>query len=291
MGEWQAARNLIDAAGSAVRKAIRAYHASPYSFDAFDSRHIGSGEGAQAYAHGLYFAQSPAVMEEYYKQFKAARPGRRTAFQGDVIAAGDDMLRQAGSRELAISQAQGMADFLSESPSEAAPWIDVVRYLQGQAPAKPTRYEVDIRVPESALMDWDAPLSAQPGPFKDVLRQYDAVPELPASLPWEPVGAQAYRTLVGRLGGTADDLLDDAPSQASVSAAQVMRDAGVPGVRYFDIGSRSSQRGTRNYVMFPGTEDRIRILRKYGLAPATLGAEELLNQQPEESMAPASGPR
>ena len=41
--------------------------------------------------------------------------------------------------------------------------------------------------------------------------------------------------------------------------------------------------GSRNYVMFPGTEDRIRILRKYGLAPATLGAEGLLNQPPEES--------
>ena len=75
-----------------------------------------------------------------------------------------------------------------------------------------------------------------------------------------------------------------------VSAAQVMRDAGVPGVRYFDMGSRSSQRGTRNYVMFPGTEDRIRILRKYGLAPATLGAEGLLNQQPQESTAPAGVP-
>jgi len=44
--------------------------------------------------------------------------------------------------------------------------------------------------------------------------------------------------------------------------------AGVPGIKYLDGFSRAAGTGTRNYVMFPGTEDSITILRKYGLLPA-----------------------
>jgi hypothetical protein len=40
---------------------ILAYHGSPYSFDKFDASKIGTGEGAQAYGHGLYFAENEGV--------------------------------------------------------------------------------------------------------------------------------------------------------------------------------------------------------------------------------------
>ena len=46
---------------------IRAYHGSPYDFDKFDMSKIGTGEGAQAYGHGLYFAENPEVAEQYAK--------------------------------------------------------------------------------------------------------------------------------------------------------------------------------------------------------------------------------
>ena len=41
------------------------WHGSPHKFDKFDSAHIGKGEGAQAYGHGLYLADSPDVADEY----------------------------------------------------------------------------------------------------------------------------------------------------------------------------------------------------------------------------------
>src|SRR5262245_8120346 len=47
--------------GSGVGKGIRAYHGSPYDFERFDLGKIGTGEGAQAYGHGLYFAENPAT--------------------------------------------------------------------------------------------------------------------------------------------------------------------------------------------------------------------------------------
>jgi hypothetical protein len=62
---------------------------------------------------------------------------------------------------------------------------------------------------------------------------------------------------------------DYAPS----SASRKLLDAGIPGLRYLDANSRHLGQGTRNYVMFPGTEDSIRILRKYGImAPIASGA-------------------
>jgi hypothetical protein len=56
-------------------------------------------------------------------------------------------------------------------------------------------------------------------------------------------------------------------------ASRRLMKGGIPGLRYLDGNSRTAGQGTHNYVMFPGTEDRIRILRQYGLlAPMALPA-------------------
>ena len=59
--------------------AIKAYHGTPHSFDKFDMSKIGTGEGAQAYGHGLYFAESPATA----KQYSADRSYVGSAMQGN----------------------------------------------------------------------------------------------------------------------------------------------------------------------------------------------------------------
>jgi hypothetical protein len=41
----------------ALPDAITTYHGSPHDFDEFDMSKIGTGEGAQAYGRGLYFAE------------------------------------------------------------------------------------------------------------------------------------------------------------------------------------------------------------------------------------------
>ena len=52
-------------AAEAAEKAIIAYHGSPHSFDKFDISKIGTGEGAQAFGHGLYFAEAEPVAQSY----------------------------------------------------------------------------------------------------------------------------------------------------------------------------------------------------------------------------------
>lgn len=44
-----------------------AYHGSGARFTRFKSEKIGTGEGAQAYGHGFYFAESPEVAKSYMK--------------------------------------------------------------------------------------------------------------------------------------------------------------------------------------------------------------------------------
>src|SRR6185437_16282352 len=50
---------------NALNMGIKAYHGSPHDFDAFDLSKIGTGEGAQAYGHGLYFADNEGVAKSY----------------------------------------------------------------------------------------------------------------------------------------------------------------------------------------------------------------------------------
>jgi hypothetical protein len=53
-------------------------------------------------------------------------------------------------------------------------------------------------------------------------------------------------------------------NDAAISAK--LREAGVPGIKYFDQGSRSAKTGTRNFVVFD--DKLVSIVRKYGIAGA-----------------------
>ncbi len=51
-----------------------AYHGSPHLFDRFTTDKIGTGEGAQAYGWGLYFAENPGVAEDYKLRLAGEAP-------------------------------------------------------------------------------------------------------------------------------------------------------------------------------------------------------------------------
>jgi len=62
---------------------------------------------------------------------------------------------------------------------------------------------------------------------------------------------------VGYLGGTV-------PGDLPPLVAKALRQAGIPGIKYFDEMSRSAGKGTRNFVVFPGEEKNITILERNG---------------------------
>jgi hypothetical protein len=53
------------------------------------------------------------------------------------------------------------------------------------------------------------------------------------------------------------------------AASETLRDAGIPGIKYLDQGSRGAGAGTSNYVVF--NDQLIDILKRYGLLGAPAG--------------------
>lgn len=264
---------FIDKAGDLVRGAIRAYHGSPHNFNKFDSRKIGTGEGAQAFGYGMYFAGDENVARHYRDTLRVGTPEERASIRS-LRKQLEELAETQGTPTIGWG---GLLDI--PDTQEARSISQQIDALQADIDARRGHmYEVRIGVPESELLDWDAPIKNQPAVVQRLYGDYK----------WnEPGdGGRVYRDAAVRLGSAYDDDLTGTLGERD--ASQELLQAGIPGVRYLDANSRAGRSRGTNYVMFPGTEDSISILRKYGLLPATLGAEGVVSQQQEAgSKAPA----
>ena len=233
---------------------IRAYHGSPHDFDAFDASKIGTGEGAQAYGPGMYFAENENVARSY----KAA--GQPTYLGADRIQAAQDVLKEAGGD---INKARTLADERMKATtkySEAKLWQDVVNNLPDLSGKTPGRmYEVNIKADPDRFLDWDKQLSEQPKAVQDSVNSLVRLTQGER----ERLPIRSVMELVG-----------DNPV-----AAAALKQAGIPGIKYLDQGSRASGVGSSNYVVFdPAT---IEILRKYGLLGMIGGGAAAAGAQPD----------
>jgi hypothetical protein len=285
----------LDEAGDAVRKVIRAYHGSPYDFDRFDASKIGTGEGAQAYGHGLYFSGSEDVAKKYRTDLSGPP---QILIGGEPVTAGRPNM-SASPREQALwvlSRAaqrygdpiqalrEAMLDVDDQfGGRQVRPIIDSLMRFKSQGvefgPRPGKTYEVELAYPESKLLDYDAAISEQPEHVRNILPTLnlpleDATPptlkmaygfERPPNITGREIYSALVRDEMAHRGAGWDG--------RELAASRSLADAGIPGMRYLDEYSRGAKEGSRNYISFPGTEDSIRILRKYGmLAPIAAGA-------------------
>ena len=231
---------------------IRAYHGSPHNFDRFDISKLGGGEGAQAYGHGLYFAENEGVARSYRD---ALSPRSYTA-DGKSITdpTGIDIARQAMDYQIPVvayiaNRNHDLSNIFADFPHlpEAAALrqqVERARELQGAKLGSKTgghMYEVAIDADPKAFLAYDRPLSDQGLSYlQDFVRSPDN----------------------GLTGGGLLRILERDYGRAG--AAQALDQAGIPGVRYLDGMSRGSGDGSHNIVTFG--DDIVSILRKYGLA-------------------------
>ena len=279
-GVLGAGRDVLNAiSGQAPpSKYIRAYHASPYDFDRFDfSANMNRGAGGQAVAHGGYFAGDDAVQQSYRRRFQRNHEVYRHAYMTPEARAAreeseslramfDQLVRERGKRAsdsvvpmIPADDAEGLA-----RQSAIMARLDELAGPQNIGRS----YEVEIAYPERALLDWDSTLDTQQHLLPQVERAINKIPDpaarydnmLAIEEPNSFRGSEVHAVLHNALGGDP-------------AAARALLDSGVPGVRYLNGNSRAAGQGAHNFVMFPGTEDQIRILRKYGLmAPIAAGA-------------------
>lgn len=244
-----------DAAGDAVRQTIRAYHGSPYDWDKVDMSMVGKGEGPLDEGFGFYASEQEGV-GNWYRRHTTYLRRQHLAKQLRVMreaGRASPMDPHAPGQELEWHRKNQLARRLSE---ETGP---LLQRLQRQFPRGRT-YELEVDVPPSSLMDWDAPMSQQPEVYEVVQRLTGG------NVAPEAEGALAYLQVAG------GNIFDGATARMQRLASEKLFDNGIPGHRYAGGG------GQKNFVFYPGTEDQIRILRKYGLlapmaAAGTMGEE------------------
>ncbi len=242
---------------------FRAYHGSPHDFDKFSLDKIGTGEGAQAYGHGLYFAENEGVARGYRDALRFPRVDSIASPRDAVI---DDLNYHRGNVEGLRGIYQGMVN--SGNAEAAKVGADKLALLDSVVSDMPGRmYEVNINADPADFLDWDKPLSEQSPAIRDAFSSL-GTPERLASVR----GEDAYRALGSQMGALDWPVGADAAtrrsfySNAAVKSSEALQDRGIPGIRYLDAGSRGAGDGSRNYVVFD--DKLIEILRKYGLAGA-----------------------
>jgi hypothetical protein len=125
-----------------------------------------------------------------------------------------------------------------------------------------TLYHVDLPDPMvEKMLHWDKPLSQDaPQEMKDAMNKlWQTYPELKDKLFQfykEKKPGSFYYALLNDYAKTGDL----AKNQAFASEA--LRKAEIPGIQYLDEGSRGAGKGTRNFVVFPGEEKNLTILKR-----------------------------
>jgi hypothetical protein len=164
-----------DAGDQAAVEGIRAYHGSPYSFDEFSTSQIGTGEGAQAYGRGLYFAEAENVAKGYRDQLSE---GLGTVDGESIGGWAAEILDNSKGDPSALRARINMApdDFWVMNFEEGIAAKDnllgvVDRLESGVSTWRPGghMYEVDIDATPDDFLDYDKPLSEQSDRVKEAL--------------------------------------------------------------------------------------------------------------------------
>jgi len=260
---------------------LTVFHGSPHKFSKFDASKIGTGEGAQAYGHGLYFAEAPGVASEYRKQL-AGWPKEAKNIVNDVASLGvsDDAAREVlqlaasvGKKEFDIDTAAKWLGYrsreLRDLPDAQRKEI-LLRMSQVETPG--SLYKADLPDEEIAkMLDWDKPLSQQSRTIqKFALENSKPLAKLVKFQQANKLNENPPKSIYDLSGG---ELMRELGSPQEV--AQKLRDSGIPGVRYLDQNSRGAGKGTSNFVVFPGEESKVRIMEING-KPVVIDEEELM---------------
>ena len=254
-------RSQVNAGAEVAREKTIAYHGSPHDFppvrelqmpdgarvyqsmgDAipegakmlkehplgrFNMSKIGTGEGAQAYGYGLYFAEAEDVARGYRDQLTSHT---LKDVQGPHAAAVESFKNAGYSVDDAKSGLRSAYPDLSAEELDAA-----LRTNYGGM------YQVEIDASPDEFLDWDLPLSEQSDLVrKNLLKQ-----------PSDLKGKHLYYQSAPKATNPAE-------------ASNALSGLGIKGIRYKDEFSRGKEGGTSNYVVFD--ENLISIARKYGIA-------------------------
>jgi hypothetical protein len=245
---------------------MTAYHGTPHKIKGlFDINKVGTGEGAQAYGHGMYFAENPAVATEYKNML-----GSKIDVNGKPLYNANKTIGSTGNTELddylvanlgdvKATRKQLLNDIKEIRPTNpvAAKEMQItladLRKANVGVQNTGNLYKVDIpdeQIPN--MLDWDKPFSKQTPQVQEALKKMgseikfgsnkDSVADfvkLTGNLPpyfQRETGHGIYSELSKQLGGDKQ-------------ASEYLNSLGIKGTRYLDQQSRGKS-GTSNFVTF-----------------------------------------
>jgi hypothetical protein len=140
-------------------------------------------------------------------------------------------------------------------------------------------YEVSVNAAPKRFLHWDKPLSEQ---HPDV--QKALVPHVQRAIDLEyTTGSDPLKFTGGDAYSAAQSVMPSFDTPVAVRGAGAaelsakLKEAGVPGIRYLDQGSRGAGEGSHNYVVFDA--NTMNIIRRYGLAGLMAGGGAAATQQ------------
>jgi len=264
---------------------MTAWHGSPHDHDKFDSSKIGTGEGAQAYGYGHYFAGAKDVAEWYRRKLSGADNSSIT-FNGkqygdsdaanrkltnDVKKWAEETGRDPERIDVALEYLAGMAGDLGSARQLAAKeglgishWIygtlnDLSEHLYPSPNGR--LYQVELAPTADEYLDWDKPLSEQSEFVRNALTDKSHF-----------IGEYLSDTLeiaknngvdFNERGDTLYKIVSDQYG-SDKAASDYLHSIGIRGIRYLDGSSRSAGEGNSNYVIFNDAD--VSITAKYNKA-------------------------
>ena len=238
----------------------RLYHGTPHDVvGSFDLNKIGSGEGAQAYGWGLYFAENPEVAKSYERAGESGividgkSLAQRKRFQklSDDSKANVELLLK-----YIIENKITKNDLFSYAANMRGDYLityNLIRDAKKIEYASGNIYEVEINADkENDFLDWDKPLSEQSRNIFEILKENG----FDVGFGLHKTGQSAYNGEVSRNAVSASK------QDASRKASEFFKSIGIKGIKYLDQDSRGTGEGTYNYVVFDPSI--IKIVAKNG---------------------------
>ena len=246
-------------------KLLDVYHGTPHTLPPternplgeFDASKIGTGEGAQSFGYGIYTAENPAVAKEYMQfeglpslQTKVELSKKTWVFLNDYVNPDTSSSQWLKAAKEDAKKYNRIEEFQELSKLKAK---DI-----GSTPVGGNLYKVDLPDEKIATMlDWDKPMSEQRN-LIEKMRKALVSPDSPLSR------VKQFEI---------NEMLHDSVRMSNLHPQSIinlnepqiverLRQAGIAGVKYFDEGSRNAKQGTRNFVVFPGEEKNMTILKR-----------------------------
>jgi hypothetical protein len=238
---------------------MMAYHGTPHKIlGKFDISKVGTGEGAQAYGHGMYFAENPNVAKGYQTALSKKSP-EAVRYMNELSQDADKASQVAATTLQNFDHPNQAIDALKanlknkNTPKEYIPIYESAIKKLENTPVSGNLYKVDIPdeyIPN--MLDWDKPFKDQTLQVQEALKKMGSeikfgsnkesvadFVKLTGNLPpyfQKETGHGIYSELSKQLGGDKQ-------------ASEYLNSLGIKGTRYLDQQSRGKS-GTSNFVTF-----------------------------------------